>query len=454
MEKSKKGILIISKKRNLIILYILVVAILFGIGFYGIYKVLNVKTIYEGVKIDEFDVSNKTKEEALECIKVKREEDLSEKQMNLKYGENVYTVSLKDLGFKYDYDNAVDNAYKIGRDGNFINRLKTIKNIKKNGKVIELESGYDKELIDKYVSTIKEDLNVESRNAVFNFNGGNIQVSEEVVGREVDEKALKTAMEDNIYKLDDIEIPVNIVEPKVKKEFLSRINGIIGEFSTSLGRSNIERKNNIRVASNEISGTLVMPKETVSFNELTGPRSEESGYKEANVIVNGEFLPGLGGGVCQVSTTLYNALLCADLSIVERTNHSIPVSYVDLGQDATVSFGNLDLKFRNDFDFPVYINMKVSEDRVYAYIYGDRNSKDYEVNITSEIVEKVPPETEIIKDKNLKSGKKELVQSGREGYKVKTYKQVVKNGKVIKEEQITSDFYKPLNYIYKVGTKK
>src|SRR5699024_4451730 len=121
--------------------------------------------------------------------------------------DKVYSIGLNDLGFKYDYSKAVDEAYNIGRQGTFINKLKIISNTKKEGKTFKLESSYDKKLIDKHVEEIKKDINLKSKNAVFNFNGGNFQVTEEVLGREVDEKTLKTAIEDNIYILKDIEIP-------------------------------------------------------------------------------------------------------------------------------------------------------------------------------------------------------------------------------------------------------
>ncbi|HLR35992.1 MAG TPA: VanW family protein [Tissierellales bacterium] len=445
MEKTGK------KSRKILYLVLVVIAILFGVAYYSIYSVLNVETIYEGIKVEEFDLSNKTKEDAIKLIESKREEELEGKEMKLNYRDKVYSIGLKDLGFKYDYSKAVDEAYNIGRQGTFINKLKIISNTKKEGKTFKLESSYDKKLIDKHVEEIKKDINLKSKNAVFNFNGGNFQVTEEVLGREVDEKTLKTAIEDNIYILKDIEIPVNIIEPKVKKELLGRVNGVIGEFSTSLGNSSKDRKENIRISSKSVSGKLLLPNETVSFNELTGPRNVKNGYKEASIIVKGEFIPGLGGGVCQTSTTLYNALLLANMTIVERGHHSIPVKYVDLGHDATVSYGHIDLRFKNDFDFPVYITMEVSNNKVYARVYGDKNSKDYQVKITSEVVEKVKPKTEKIKDNSLKPGAKEVVQQGREGYKVNTYKQIIKNGKIVETKQITSDYYKPSNYIYKVG---
>jgi len=449
MSKEKQ----INKKRNIILLYIVIVLSLLGIGSYGISSVLNRDTIYEGVKIGNFDVSNMTKEQALNKIKGEMEEELAGKQMILKYEDKIYNVKIADLGFHYKYEKAIDEAYSIGREGNIVNKLKTIIDTKKYGRTLELETAYDKKLIDNLADEISQDINLESKEAVFNFNRGKMNITEEVVGRKVDTELLKQLIDENVYKLEDIEIPVEKIQPKATKAQLSRINGIIGQFSTSFKTSSSDRKENIRVAAKAIDGKLLMPGDTVSFNEMTGPRSKQNGYREANVILEGEFTPGFGGGVCQVSTTLYNALLNADVKVVERHPHSIPAKYVNYGQDAAVSFGSLDLKFRNDFDFPIYIHTQVSSDNIYIYIYGDVNTKNYNVKIDSELIEKVEPVVETVLDNSLKPGEKVLHQAGRIGYKTKTYKSIIKNGKVVKKELLHSDYYKPRKYIYKIGPK-
>lgn len=194
-----------------------------------------------------------------------------------------------------------------------------------------------------------------------------------------------------------------------------------------------------------------MPGESMSFNETTGPRAKKFGYKEASVIIAGEYTPDVGGGVCQTSTTLYNALLLADVTILERSPHSIPAKYVKFGQDAAVAFGFLDLKFRNDFDYPIYFDSKIVGDRIYFYVYGDRQSKDYTVKIDSEIVETIHAKEETVLDKTLEPGSKVLVQEGRTGYKVNTYKSIIKNGKTVSRDLISKDFYRPRNFIYRIG---
>lgn len=444
-----------KSKEKLIILYIAIIIILLSIGGYGIHNVLDKDTIYEGVNIDKFNVSNMKKEKALKLIMDEKEKEL-DKPIKIFYGEYVYNPTFKQLGYYYDYKKAVEEAYSIGRKGNIISRLKEIRNVNKKGKKIELKSGYDAKPIDALVENISNDINLDSKDATYTFKNGRIYATDEIVGRKVDKELLRKMIMDNVTNLSskDIEIPVEQLTPNLTKALLTRVNGLIGEFSTSFKGSSSERIENIKLASKAVDGRLIMPGETVSFNNITGPRSKEGGYKEANIIIGGDFTPGLGGGVCQVSTTLYNALLRANLKIVERYPHSIPSKYVEMGQDAAVSYGSLDLKFQNNFNFPVYIKMGTSGNKVYAYVYGDVNEKNYNVQIKSELVEKIVPKVETIEDKSLEPGQKVIQQDGRNGYRVKTYKIITKNGQVISKDTISSDLYKPRSYIYRVGPNK
>ncbi len=445
MEKTKK------KNFNLLILLFSLIAIILGLGIYGYYKILSTNQIYEGVSVDEFDLSFKTKEEALDLIKSNKEKELDEKNMVLSYEDKVYDINIRELGFKYDYKDAIDKAYSIGRKGNIINRIRDIINTKKNGVNISLKSSYDNSKIDKFVEKITQEIDLEMKEAEFHFNNGNITITDEVVGKKVKQGELVKLIEENIYDSYPIEIPVEIIYPTKTRELLSRINGVIAEYSTSFKGSKKERIENIKISSQALSKEIIMPGEIFSFNEVVGPRKKEFGYKEANVIKNGEFIPDVGGGVCQTSTTLYNALLLADVDIIERSPHSIPVKYVNLGQDAAVSYGYLDLKFENNFDFPLFIHSRIIENRLHIYVYGDKTSKNYSVKIEPKIVEIIEPKKEIIKDNTLKPGIKKLVQDGRKGYKVNTYKHIIKNGKVVETKLISQDFYKPRNFIYRVG---
>lgn len=445
MEKTKKG------KPVILILLLSILAIVLGLGTYGYYNILSTDKIYEGVSVDEFDLSFLTKDEAAKLIMNKREQELDEKNMVLTYGDKVFDINIRQFDFKYDYDSAIDKAYSIGREGNIISRIKEIITTKKNGVKINLNSSYNKDKIYEITESIAQEIDMEMEEAQFHFNNGNINITDEVIGKKVKQEELAQLIETNIKDLSTIEIPVEIIYPTRTRELLSRINGVIAEYSTSFKGSNKERIENIIISSKALSNDIIMPGDIFSFNEMVGPREKKFGYKEANVIIKGEFTPDVGGGVCQTSTTLYNALLLADVDIIERHHHSIPVKYVNIGQDAAVAYGFLDLKFKNNFDFPIYIHSRVVGDRIHIYIYGDRNAKDYSIKIESKIVETIEPQEEKVEDSTLAPGTKELVQQGRTGYKVHTYKHKIKNGKVVDTQLITKDFYKPRNFIYRVG---
>lgn len=443
-----------KNKKVLILLPILIIiAIVLGGGFYIFNNILNVDTIYAGVKVDDISLSGMTKDDAYNFLKEKKESEQLNKSMKLKYEDMNFNINLDQLGFKYDYDKALDHAYSLGREGNYFDNFKKIQSLKKNSENIQLEANYDFSKINPIVKEISEKINIESQDAEFDFNDGNFKVKEEVIGRALDEDKLTKLIEANAKELKDIELPVDTVKPEFTKEFYSSINGIIGEYSTSFKGSSFGRTENIRLSAKALSNKLLLPGGELSYNKTTGPRQKQFGYLEAPVIVAGDLTPGIGGGVCQTSTTLYNALLLADMKILERSPHSIPPKYVPKGQDAAVATGYLDLVFKNEFDFPVYTLSKVVGDRVYFYIYGDTTKKNYTVKIEPELQEQIDYTVTENLDETVAPGVKQLVQDGRTGFKVKTYKTIIKDGKIINKTPITSDYYRERNYIYKVGPK-
>lgn len=435
----------------ILILLIIVAAGVLGAGYYIYANEIDINNIYEGVKIDGYNVGGMSKQDAKNLLMAKIDEHIQEKSISLYYNDIKYDYTLNDFGFSYNYEEAVDKAYELGREGNLFDRYKEIRNIKKDGVEIPLDEEYDRDKVLQIVDELEENVYREPENSTFNFNNGKFIVTEEQIGMSLDKNKLIKLIVENIGESKDIEMPMDIVEPRYKKEIFSRINGIIGEFSTSFKGSAPGRIQNIKIASSSISNKVIMPGEQISYNDTIGPIQAKYGYMEAPVILNGELTPGMGGGVCQSSTTLYNALLLADVSIVERHPHSIAASYVPRGTDGAVARGYLDLKFKNDFDFPIYIDSKIVGDRVYFYIYGDTKSKDYTVKIEPELIQTLPYKVHEVYDASLEPGAKIMEQEGRTGYKVKTYKSIIKNGQVVERNLINNDYYREKDFIYKVG---
>lgn len=251
-----------------------------------------------------------------------------------------------------------------------------------------------------------------------------------------------------------IEIPVTAVAPRVSTESVQRLafNSVIGEFTTKYAVSEKDRSSNLQRAAAALDKKIVLPGQTFSFNDTVGPRTEATGYKDAYVIVNNKYVEGVGGGVCQVSSTLYNAALLADLKIVARTPHAMAITYVPLGQDATVDYNSkVDFKFQNNTGALLYIRSQTKPGLLTICIYGKQTGKT--VTLKHQIVKETDFEVERRPDPSLASGATVQEQAGSKGYTVKSWR-VLKDaqGKVT-EEYLGEDVYAPTNQIIRYGVK-
>ncbi len=226
----------------------------------------------------------------------------------------------------------------------------------------------------------------------------------------------------------------------------------LSKFSTSFSSSGSSRSTNISLAAQKLDGVVIMPGETFSYNQTVGQRTKDAGFKEATAYSNGQVVQEVGGGICQVSSTLYNAVLYANLEIVERSNHGFKPSYVKPGLDATVSWGGPDFKFKNNRNYPVRIKTDTSGKVLRIYIYGLKTDNDYTVTLDAQYVSNVPYKTVYQKDSSLSSGESRVIQSGSNGCKTATYKYLYDtNGTLVSSECISRDTYNPHNKIVAVG---
>jgi len=445
------------KSIKLALTFTLLIILIGVILYFYIDNKLNSAYFYEGIFVDGIELSDYSREEAVELLEGKKQKEIESKKMTILSERNKefeYILPLKDLGYDFNYEKAIDEAHSTGREGSFVERLKFIKNLKKDPVNIELMYYYDPNLIDKHIDEISKTLYEEPKDATLKFDGTKFHVTDEVIGYEVNKALLKSMIESNIDQLNDIYVPYDEIEPKTTAKLFNKVNGLLAHFSTSFKSSASGRINNIILSANSFKGKIVLPGEVVSYNKTTGPRNSKNGYEDAPVIVNGELTPGIGGGVCQTSTTLYNALLLADLEILERHPHSIPPAYVPKGTDAAVAGTYYDLVFKNNFDFPIYIDTKIINKTVHFYIYGDAANRDYKIKIGTKLLETIPYKTVEKLNTDLEPGTRNLVQEGRNGYKVATYKYKIVNRNVIETIKISSDYYKEKDYIYEVGPEK
>lgn len=247
-------------------------------------------------------------------------------------------------------------------------------------------------------------------------------------------------------------IPATVTPAKVTAEDLKEVlfRDTLAQTSTNLDESNVPRTNNVRLASASINGTILNPGDEFSYNGVVGERTEARGYKPAGAYVNGQVVDEFGGGVCQPSSTLYMAVLRADLEVTERHNHSFTVAYTPLGEDATVDYGNLDFRFKNDTDYPIKIVAEQTNGQMIMTIIGTKTT-DKTVKTRTDVLATYTPETVEKKDNSMKVGESRVETTPITGYSTRTYKIITENGETTEELANSSNYVKRDKVVY-VGT--
>ncbi len=226
---------------------------------------------------------------------------------------------------------------------------------------------------------------------------------------------------------------------------------LISSFSTKYDASNVNRSINLAISAGKINGKVLMPGEIFSYNKVVGKRTVEEGYKDAKIYADGGVVDGLAGGICQISSTLYNTVLLANLEIVERRNHSYPTSYVSVGRDATVVWGAIDFQFKNSRKYPIKIEATVKNGIAEFKIYGMKEENEYEIKLIPVTTSSIPYSTQYVQDPALAPGQQVVVQSGHAGYKVTTYIEKRLNGEIVSKDVLSNDTYSPMRTIIHVG---
>lgn len=344
--------------------------------------------IYEGITVGGVDVSGTN----LESIKDVLEEELGsnlDRKIQVKYKDNNKEVTLRDLGYYYDYDDLGKQALKIGREGSEEERLALIKSLKDEPVDIKADLKLKEGNIEKLAKDLASEVDVKPEEAVYSYNAetDSIDATDGVDGYKLEEeKLIEDIKSAALEGKDGVEAEISVVNTgEDAKEKAASVNGIIGAAESTFNNGFWVRAENIRVSTRALNGFVVAPGEVWSFNDFLGDTTREKGYQEAVVInENNEEVPGMGGGVCQTSTCLYQALLKAEVNILNRVPHTQLMSYSQPGLDAAVEYGSADLAFRNNYDFPILIKSYVDGGWLRFEIWGDTNTKDFQVTLFSE----------------------------------------------------------------------
>ncbi len=372
-------------------------------------------TTFAGISLD-----GKTKNEVAKIIQQKMD-SLNQQSITYSLRGTNSTYTWKDLGVQYKGTDIADEIFKEQK-GSILERY-TLRQQAAEGELqrsYELTAQLDEKKYEEFMKEKYNDLLSQPKNASISISGTNVSISPSVDGEKVDKEKLKALTEEAVSKtIASVDVPLTAAKPERTTEDVQNmgINEVIAEYRSPMTGRNVNQTYNVSRAANKLTGVFIAPDEVFSFNGHVGLTNAANGYKLAGVYVNGKLEQEAGGGVCQVSSTLYGAILRADLTIVERSNHSKPVSYVPLGQDATIADYGPDLKFKNNTGHHIYIQSFVDGANTVVRVFGTSTGKS--VTVSSKVISQT--------SKNVT---------------VATYKTVKQNGQVIESRQISQSRYK------------
>ena len=429
------------------------------ISYRNICATLGQNTFYDGVTLEGDSLSGMTLFDAIEKYTRQQGDLASSTQITVTAMGNTYTLDSGSVQMSSDLQATLNQAYSVGRSGSFEERYAQLQQLSTNGMDFSLRRDWNEGILRDKIEEIASDVYVQGKNATvesFDPDSGEFTFSSEVTGYELDEEDLYSQITQAIANGNvtaHIEAKVDVVEPEYDVAYMEAHFGRIAMQRTNT-TSNSNRNNNIKLATACFDGMRVEPGETVSFNDTTGERSPEKGYKPAGAYSGGVLIEEPGGGVCQVSTTLYNAVVKAGLEVVERSPHSRPVTYIPIGLDAAVNYGTQDMKFKNNTDFPIFISAEYYDRTLTFKIYGHQMPDGMYIMLEGKKTGTISAPSGITerKDSTLPAGTYDD-EPARDGSRAVSYKVYYDaNNNEISREKLDDSTYPASGIIRRVGT--
>ncbi len=418
--------------------------------------------IYPGVTVDGISVGDMTIEEARQALAVTAPAyggDTTPYSLTVSIGDQSWQIDQTNVPATRNLGNVLEKAYAIGRTNNidiqitkqtpFRQRVDQALAIRTSPVNLDTEITYDasavRDVVDQITKYITRDP-IDAQILTFDYQSRSFTFSDHQSGVRIDSELLYNRI---INALDQEEhgavvtTNLTLIPPAVTKENLTENFNMIAAYTTKT-TSDRNRNNNISLACQAINGTALLPGETFSFNEATGERTMAKGYLEAGAISSGQSIDEVGGGICQVSSTLFNAVARADLEVVERSPHAWPSTYVDRGEDATVNWPNLDFKFKNNTEAPIFIITYYNDRQMSAEIWGLALDQGVTIDLESRVVKTIEPPYEVkyVQNTELPFGTSQEKVKARTGYVVETYKVWYLNGQETHRELFHTSNYK------------
>ncbi len=424
-------------------------------NFQNMLQVVERQSFYPGTTVEGVDVSNMTLSAALDYWRDFMEPQYAERTVTL---DNGAAVTAAELGYTSDYETVLSNAWSAGRSGSLEERYEAVTGRQETPVSYQVtRSAYSESALDQYVKAVAEKIDRPAQDAgIESFDAENYTFvfSEAQTGSKLDQEALKQSIRQAMDAGGGtVKMVVNAIQPSQTKADIASQYGMITYAVTNASSSSKSRLNNIKLSLSFINGTCLEPGETFSFNEVVGERTRARGFESATAYSSGEVTEQVGGGICQVSTTLFNAAVKADMEIVERHNHSLTVAYVDKGKDAAVNWGSQDLRFTNTSDDNVYICGYVTDDkRVRIGIFGKLLENGETITVEGVTTGTIKYETEYQASGLLAPGETKVIQSGKNGYTAEAYKiRWDANGNQISRELLCKSRYMSKKEIVQYG---
>lgn len=405
----------------------------------------------DGVFIEGINISNMDKHLAADKIR-QMESNLLTKQIQLSYNNQKWSLQVERLGITVDAEGTVKKA--LERDGSaVIGRI--VYYFNPVPKELEPSLTVDREKVEAILKPIIKEIEQPAKDSVLVINeDGTVNITPDKKGIKVNLDQLINDLVLSINQKGNTQVDIHVEEVEAHKTAENikamRINGVIGEFTTYFDGENIDRVTNIKIAAGKINGMILAPEQEFSFNNSVGQRTSSAGYRPALVILGNKFEEALGGGICQVSSTLYNAILLAALNPVERHNHSLAISYVPLGRDAAVAWNLLDFKFVNNLNCHIYLRTVVGKNYIKVQIFGDTTDKQ-EVIVRSWVTETFEPKHIFEVDASLLPGEEVLMEPGYRGFKARAQRVIKQKGEILRTEELSPSYYYPQARVTRVA---
>lgn len=415
-------------------------------------------TIENGISIGNVNVGGMTEEQAVSAVE-EYVDGLMDTTFTLKGESGSIQMTAEDMGVTADTDTAVQEAMAVGHAGSLINRYKTLQDLKKKKLVLDMHLSVNKQATAEKIYESADDLAVGAVDNGLKRVNGTFEFVKGKEGVEVDVVNSVYAINDFLAQgwdgsNNEIDLVTKKVEPRGDEKELAEITDLIGSYTTNFASSSAGRAKNVITGVSKVDGTILYPGEEFDLAKTVSPFTQENGYELAGSYQNGTVVESFGGGICQVATTLYNAVIRAELEITMRFNHSMLVHYVEPSMDAAIAGNYKDLKFKNNLDAPVYIEGYCSGGIIYFNVYGkETRPSNREISFESETVSKTDPKVQFTMDASLTAGSVSVTQSGQSGCIAQLWKIVKVDGKQQSRDLFNKSNYQATPKLITIGTK-